>query len=112
MYSKGFLILYVQPDGIKKRSEVLGNLEKLNTLLSENKLDNKWQQTTEDGNIRSSHVNESPGLWEKIYWTPKASNFIHKEKANGNEPPDIQVKATHQLTMKPIYPGWLQLKLK
>lgn len=26
--------------------------------------------------------------------------------------PDTQVKATHQLTVKPIYPGLLQLKLK
>lgn len=29
-----------------------------------------------------------------------------------DQPPDIQVKATYQLTVEPIYLGLLQLKLK
>lgn len=45
-------------------------------------------KTTEGSDIGSSQINQTPGLWEKIYATPKASNFTNKEKADDNEPPD------------------------
>lgn len=66
----------------------------------------------EGGDTGSPQVNQTPGLLKKIYiYTPKASNLINKGKANDNEPPDIYVKSTHQLIMKPLYPRLLQLKL-
>lgn len=67
---------------------------------------------TESSDIGSFQVNWTLSLLEKIYPIPRASNLINKEKANDNEPPDIQVKATHQLIVKPIYLGLSQLKLK
>lgn len=56
----------------------------------------KWVQikeqmttkSTEGSDIGSSQINQTPGLLEKIYTTPKASNFTNKEKADDNEPPD------------------------
>lgn len=39
------------------------------------------------------------------------SEQFNKEKVNDNEPPDIHVRATHQLIMKPLYPRLLQLEL-
>lgn len=47
---------------------------------------------------------------EKKNISNSQSKQFNKEKANKNEPLDIQGKATHQLIVKPIYPG-LQLKL-
>lgn len=66
---------------------------------------------TEGSDTGSSQINQTPGLFgKKKNISNSQSKQFNKEKANKNEPLDIQGKATHQLIVKPIYPG-LQLKL-